>query len=270
VELVRRDARGVEPAGQVVLLQHHGLVAFQGEVGRAGQRRGPCAHERDAAAALGAGARGDHLGAGAGLVVEQVLRGVALEPADGDGRLVPGVVHARPHAEHLDGAHPRAGVAEDVLRQDGAGRAEHVAGGDLPDELRDVDLRGAGGDAGGVAAIEAALGLLAGLGGRVRGLRVGQARLQTVVGQRSGARMAHGGGCSLKGKRGAAPPPTPEGASREAAGPTRAGHKRRPARRPKLSQLCASALRRIAPPAAKIFPDVNPAFTWGGVQARPR
>jgi hypothetical protein len=179
VDLVRGDARGVEPAGELALLEDHRAVPLQREVGRAGEGGRARAEEGDLARG------GDHpLGAQGlrttpGLGVERRLGGEALQPADLDRGLVPRVVDTRAHAQDLHRADPRAGVSEDVLREDRPRGAEGVAGGDLSDEARDVDLRGARHDARRVGAEQAPLGLRVRLSGRVLRLGLGQAGLQS-------------------------------------------------------------------------------------------
>src|SRR6476661_1251485 len=77
-----------------------------------------------------------------------MIRRVALEPADLDRVAVAIEHYARALAEHLGRANPRAARAKDVGREDGPGCAGKVAGHDLFDECRDIDPGGAGGDAG--------------------------------------------------------------------------------------------------------------------------
>src|SRR2546426_1116434 len=79
--------------------------------------------------------------------VQHVVRGHALQGADHDRPLVLLVEDAGALAEGLHGADPGAGMAEDVGLEDGPGRAPEVAGDDLLDEGRNVDLGGAGLDA---------------------------------------------------------------------------------------------------------------------------
>ena len=85
--------------------------------------------------------------------------------ADSDGLLVVAMQDAGAFAEDIDGTGARAAFAEDVGVEDGLRGAFEVVAGDLLDEARDVDVRGAGGGAGRVEAVEAAIGF--GHGGRV-------------------------------------------------------------------------------------------------------
>ena len=84
-------------------------------------------------------------------------------------------------AEYVDGADARATGAEDVGVEDAEGGAAQVAGGDALDEAGDIDVCGAGGGAGRVEAVEAAVRLNdSGLGGE-RGLQLTEALAQMGV-----------------------------------------------------------------------------------------
>ena len=74
--------------------------------------------------------------------------------------------HARAFAQHIHRAHARAAQPQNVGVQNGQRRAAQVAGGDLLDEARHVDVGGAGRRAGRVEAVEAAVGF------GQRGLRI--------------------------------------------------------------------------------------------------
>ncbi len=146
-------------------------------------RRSSCAHARLAGppprqrhALAGVGPRGEE----AGVLAQRRVGRVALQLADGDGLATQLVHHALADAQHLHRADARAAHPEDVGLEDGAGRPGDVAGGDLADELGDVDVRGAGLHARRVAAEEASVGLRHGLRFGQRGLVVGEDRLGPV------------------------------------------------------------------------------------------
>ena len=169
-ELVLGDPVGVEAAGQRALVVDGGGVAVAAQLGRACERCGAGADERDALAGGGRGRKGEFVSG-----VEVVHR-VALQKGDFDGLAVVVVEHACTFAEHLDGACAGAGAAENVGVEDGLRRALQVAGGDLFDEARHVDVGGAGLHAGRIEAEEAAVSLGdGGLGGE-RGVQVGEER----------------------------------------------------------------------------------------------
>ncbi len=127
----------------------------------------------------GAGANGS----GASLSCEG-FHGEALQAADLDRLLVVAMQHAGAFAEDIHGTGARAACAEDVGVEDGLCRAFEVIAGDLLDEARDVDVRGTGGRAGRVEAVEAAVGFSH--GGRLieRRMQVRKARsnLRTTSG----------------------------------------------------------------------------------------
>src|SRR5258708_5207029 len=81
-----------------------------------------------------------------------------LQTADFDGLLVVAVHHATAFAEDIYGADSRTAQAQDVGVEDGLGAAAQIAAGDLFDEARNVDVRGAGCRARGVETEEAAVG----------------------------------------------------------------------------------------------------------------
>ena len=62
-------------------------------------------------------------------------------------------------AKHVHGTHAGATEAEDIGIENGLRAAAQIAGGDLFDEARDVDLGGTGGGAGSVETVQAAVGL---------------------------------------------------------------------------------------------------------------
>src|SRR6185369_9432619 len=67
-------------------------------------------------------------------VLINMIRRVALEPADLDRVAVAIEHHARALAQHFGRANPRAARAQDVGREDGPGCAGKIAGHDLLDE----------------------------------------------------------------------------------------------------------------------------------------
>jgi hypothetical protein len=75
--------------------------------------------------------------------VVDVIHGVALEAADGDG-LVFGIEDARTFAQFLDRADAGAGGTEKIGIENGARGTEEIAGGNFLDEARYVDVRGTG------------------------------------------------------------------------------------------------------------------------------
>ncbi|MOA50379.1 hypothetical protein D3C78_1733840 [compost metagenome] len=85
-------------------------------------------------------------------------------------------------------------MAEDVGLQDRLGRAPGVLRRDALDELRDVDVGGAGLDAGRVIAVQAPVGFRQGLVGGQRGLEVRDRGLQALARQaRHKKGVAHAG-----------------------------------------------------------------------------
>jgi hypothetical protein len=108
---------------------------------------------------------GGHLGVG----------GEALQAADLDRLAFGRFAHAGFLAQRLGRADPGAHAAEDVLVEDRPGGGQCRAGGDLADELGDVDGRRAGDGAGRVMAEIAAVGGDPGLVGREWGVQVGEA-----------------------------------------------------------------------------------------------
>ena len=79
--------------------------------------------------------------------------------ADLNRLLVVAVHHARAFAQHLDRAGARAAGAQNIGVENGAGRAGKIAAGDLLDEARNIDVRGAGGGAGRIEAVQASVRL---------------------------------------------------------------------------------------------------------------
>ena len=89
--------------------------------------------------------------------VEKV-HGVALQASDLDRLLIVLVHDAGAFAQNVDRTDARAAQRQNVRIQNGLGRSAQVAAGDLLDEARHIDVRGAGARAGRVEAVEAAVG----------------------------------------------------------------------------------------------------------------
>ncbi len=177
-ELVLGDAVGVEAAGQRARVVEDGANAAAAELGGAGERGGASADERDGAAGVG---RGREWQRRCRCACNR-LHGEALQAADRDGLLVVAMQHAGAFAEDIDGAGAGAALAENVGFEDGARGAFEVVAGDLLDEARDVDVGGAGGGAGRIEAVEAAVGFRNGA-------------VRSNGGCRSGKRAAISGDC---------------------------------------------------------------------------
>ena len=88
---------------------------------------------------------GDLLAGRCGALVELLvlahrdIGGVALQPADLHRLAFGDLAHADLFAQRLGRADAGAHAAQDVLVENGLGRAERIAGRDLADEQRDVD-----------------------------------------------------------------------------------------------------------------------------------
>ena len=150
------DAVDQHAAGQVQGLEHGDLIPLPGQVAGAGQAGGAGADDRHAMAVGGGSGR---LLGGVGVVP---VGHKPLQAADADGlaldapdalALALGLLGADAAADGREGA---------VLGHDLIGGLK-VALGHLGDEIGDVDLHRAAGDAGHVLAVEAALGLVNGL-----------------------------------------------------------------------------------------------------------
>jgi hypothetical protein len=88
-----------------------------------------------------------------------VVADVALQPADATGSMLRLDEHTLRLALALLRADPPTHRREGAGLVDGGQRAVHVAHQQLADEGRDVDAHRAAGDAGGLDALDAALGL---------------------------------------------------------------------------------------------------------------
>ena len=136
------------------------------EAMRAAQARGSAADHRD----LAPGRR--RAFEQRRVVLEDRIRGVALQQADAHRPVFVRVAHAGFLAQHLGRAHARAHAAHDVFAEDGVRRALEIAAADLLDESRNVDAGGAGGGAGRVVAEVAAVGVDDRFGRRQRRMHV--------------------------------------------------------------------------------------------------
>ena len=155
-------------------------MAVHGQTMRAGQPRRPRADHRDAPAR--------RFGAGEGMAVllHHPVGCVALQPADPDRFTLGRFADAGFFAQRLGGTDTGAHAAEDVLAENRLGRGLGGAGGDLPDEERDVDRRRAGGDAGRIMAEIAALCRHQGLMIVEGGMQIGEVLGIGLCGQPSG------------------------------------------------------------------------------------
>ena len=202
LHLVGRDAVDVQAAQEVALLEDRAGVAKAPQPMRRRQARGPAADEGDALARVGASLEEPPAG------VEGHVRAVPLELADLDRRDVHLVVDAVADAEHLDRADPGAAHAEHVAVEDGPSGAAHVASGDLPDELGDVDAGGTRLDTGRIFAIQAAVRFDFRLSLVIGRLVVLKHVLRALLRQRTGHRASvRGRFFGQSGKRGGSPVP---------------------------------------------------------------
>ncbi len=144
---------GVQAARERALLEQRDRVAEPAQVDRARDSGRARPHDRDALAVVLACLERQLASSVDGVGRE------TLEARDRDRLLAPIMVHAAALAQHLDGAHPRAGVAERVGLQYRLAGAERIVGRDLAYEARYVDAGRAGFDAGRVVAVQAARGL---------------------------------------------------------------------------------------------------------------
>ena len=88
-----------------------------------------------------------------------MIRGMALQQADGKRSVAVNVTHASALAQDIRRTDPGAATAEDVLLQDGHGRAVEIAGGDGADKPWNIYASGTGINAGRLKAEMAAVGL---------------------------------------------------------------------------------------------------------------
>lgn len=183
-KVVRRLVTGqtvfIEAAGFGVGVEHHHRMAETRQCVGAGQAGWAGPHHRHFFAA--GGGAGEQLRADA---FQQRVHRVTLQAANRHRLALLRVAHAHRLAQVLGRADPRAHAAQRVGFQNGAGRAAQVAVGDALDERRHLNVGRAGGGAGRVVAIQAALGFQ-------HGLRRGQARrrIGKTLGVRQGRQTA--------------------------------------------------------------------------------
>src|SRR5690606_35539676 len=106
-------------------------------------------------------------------LLEDVVGGVALQPADGD-RPVLVTEHAGADTEFVHRADTAAGMTYEVRLEDGDAGTQDVIGSDLADEGGDVDVGRAGLDARSVEAVKTTVGLDVSLVRRVGGIGLGE------------------------------------------------------------------------------------------------
>ena len=116
-EFVLSDAVSVEAAGLGTFIEDGDVEAVFAEFGGTGERRGTGTDAGDLLRASSHFRR--KLAAGS----VEVLHGVALEEADGDGLMVDVLVDASAFTQDLDGADARATEAENVGIENGFGGA---------------------------------------------------------------------------------------------------------------------------------------------------
>ncbi len=166
--LVGGDAVFVEPAGFRPGLQDGDVMAVAGEPVRRGKTGRTGANYRDL------------LAGGCRPLVELLVLchrhvgSVALQAADLHRLALGDLTHADLLAQGLGRADAGAHATKNVLVEDGFRRTQRIAGGNLPDEQRDVDRSRAGLHAGRVVAEIAAVGLDQRLVMIERGVQVGK------------------------------------------------------------------------------------------------
>ena len=152
-ELVLGDTIGVEAAGESVGVVDDGADAVAAKLGSARERRWTSADEYDRLSGVGSRCEWQRR-----FAVGDGFHRETLQAADGDGLLVVAMQNAGTFAKDIHGTGARAALAENVGIEDGLGGAFEVVGGDLLDEARDVDVRGASSGTGCVEAVEATIG----------------------------------------------------------------------------------------------------------------
>jgi hypothetical protein len=134
------------------LVEDSDFEAVFAEFRGTGERRGTSA---DAGDSLGIGHGFVRKFAGGGI---EVLHGVTLQEADGDGLVIDVVIDTSALTENLHGTDARTAEAENVCVENGFGCAEDVASGDFLDETRHVNVSGTGAGTGRIKAEQAAVG----------------------------------------------------------------------------------------------------------------
>ena len=174
--LVARQAVFIETTGLGARIKHHDLMAQARQRVGAGQSRRAGADHGDLFAACGR-AR-EQLRPRA---FHQRIDRMALQAANGHGPALLRLTHAHRLAQVLGRADARAHAAQRVGFENGAGGAPQVGVGNAPDERGHLNARGAGGDARGVKAVQAALSFEQGL--RWRQARRGIGEAPGVIGR---------------------------------------------------------------------------------------
>ncbi len=149
-DLVRGNAEGVESARKTSCFVDDDVVPQSPQLMGAAQAGWPRA---DDGHALAGGRSGEE---SRSISLFGNVAGMALEPADLNGRLHQHMIDAGAFAQHFGGASTGAASAKDIGVKDREGGADLVAMQDLPDEPGNVDVRRAGPGAGSVEAKQAA------------------------------------------------------------------------------------------------------------------
>lgn len=151
--LVIGDAVGVESAAGLPFVEDGDLVAELGEFGGTAESGRARAQNGDAVSIFFTWSR-QNLDA----VLGDMIGGVALQASDFHGIALEIEHDASAFAKDFGRTNAGATAAENVGGENGAGRADEVAGGDFFDERGNVDAGRAGHDAGSVMAKETAPG----------------------------------------------------------------------------------------------------------------
>lgn len=104
--------------------------------------------------------------------------GVSLKKRDGDGLALVAMHDARAFTENFNRTDSGATAGENVCVENFVRRAAKISAGDALDEAGNVNVRGTGGCAGRVEAVEASMGLKDGSLRRERRLEFGEARME--------------------------------------------------------------------------------------------
>ena len=144
--LIGRDAIFIQAAPLGSRIEQIDLMALHCQAMRASQTRRASAHDGHALACLGRAAKGMHTRR------HHPVGGVALQSPDLDRFALGRLAHTGLFAKRFGRADARAHAAQNILVEDRLGRRLRGARGDLADEQRDVDGRGACRDAGRVMA----------------------------------------------------------------------------------------------------------------------
>ena len=193
-----RDAEFIQSASLGAGVKQGHVMAQHGKAMGTGQARRTSADNCHTLARAGGAAER------VALVVHQRIGGMALQTADLDRLALGSLAHAGLFAKGFGRANAGAHAAKDVLVENGPRRRFGRAGLDLADEQRDVDGRGAGGNAGRIVAEITAVGGDGGLMRRKGRVQIGEIDGDLGGGQASGGdagshRIGHGGSGQLSG-----------------------------------------------------------------------